>query len=202
MDDGSKLRIGVPTNSIYINGTDQSVYGDDMSEPLKFHAHLGLEIGSADGAMRQSIRERVTKEEFPELGTAGHPSVMLRDIEVDGCSIPNATLDLGDEYTKTIYAARKACDSRIGIVPTPEGEIEKSALQSLMGRYEEDGEHKELYLTTNNYVDIDGRSRLKVGGIFFDGKNRSDRSVRSLAERAPPLELAKSTDSSPPSFAL
>ncbi|QDZ23244.1 hypothetical protein A3770_10p57620 [Chloropicon primus] len=169
MDDGSKLRIGVPSNSIYINGTDQSMYGDDESEPLKFHAHLGLEVGSAEGAMRSAIRERVTKESNPELGTFGHPSVLLRDIEVDGCSIPNATADLGDDYTKSIYAARKSCVSRIGIVPPPEGETPNKELQASMGRYEEDGEFKELYLTSNNYVDIDGRSRLKIGGMFFDG---------------------------------
>ena len=169
IDDGSKLRIGVPSNSIYINGTDQSMYGDDSSEPLKFHAHLGLEVGSVEGELRSGMRDRVTMASNPELGSFGHPSVLLRDIEVDGCSIPNATADLGDDYTKSIYAARKKCVSRIGIVPTPEGETANPDLQNLMGRYEVDGEYKELYLTSNNYVDVDGRSRLKVGGLFFDG---------------------------------
>lgn len=59
------------------------------------------------------------------------------------------------------------CVSRIGIMrPMPDGP--SNAVTNGMGRYA-DRTPKELYLSSDNYIDIDRRSRLKIGGLFFDG---------------------------------
>lgn len=40
---------------------------------------------------------------------------------------------------------------------------------ALLGKYSTFSEHKELYVSSDNYIDVDRRSRIKIGGIFIDG---------------------------------
>eukprot|EP00898_Chlorokybus_atmophyticus_P000977 jgi/Chlat1/1880/Chrsp145S02209 len=52
-----------------------------------------------------------------------------------------------------------------------------------VGKYST-GEAKELFLTSANYINIDSRSRMKLGGIFFDGygQQASDPPASGLLE--------------------
>jgi hypothetical protein len=117
-------------------------------------------------------------------------------IETDGICYTSTPID---SDTETLYATRDAsevgytgatCVSRIGILRTPPSETDSEignydSADVLSKVYDESTsspyltlsttttasvrEPKELYITSANYIDIDSRSRLKMGGLFFDG---------------------------------
>ena len=198
MDEASMLRVGSPTRSIQISGENyQNITGDNKFMALQLHAYLGVEIGGGDERAR--VREKVQFQinGSPEastvtdpwgLGKYGRPLLLARDVEIDGCSLPKSSgpavinfnsvtgRNSTDAYTDYIYNIRlngTDCVSRIGIIGFPG---ESSAEGDKLGRYPaKDGEvqaekeYKELYISTDNFIDFDRRSRVKVGGIFFDG---------------------------------
>lgn len=198
VDDASMLRVGTPTKSIQISGENyQNITGDNREMSLQLHNYLGVEIGGGDD--RALVREKthyllsgdaanpVVVDPW-SLGKYGRPLLIARDIEVDGCSLPKtngpAVINYNevtgeysvDPYTDYIYNIRvngTDCVSRIGIIGTPP---ESGPLADALGKYPaKDGEvqvnkeYKELYISTDNFVDFDRRSRVKVGGIFMDG---------------------------------
>ena len=177
IDEASRLRVGDPNDSVVVDGRAQAIMGDDGSQSLLLQAALGIELGnSTDG--RALYRDRPLREEFPELGTGGHPAMLLRDIELDGCSLPSNGSDAVNAYTAGVYAKRTQCVSRIGILPQPTGE-QAADWEGVLGRYspgddESEGEAKELFVTSDNYVDFDGRSRVRIGGLFIDGLGQQE----------------------------
>ena len=203
VDDASMLRVGSPTRSIQISGElYQNITGDNKELSLQLHNYLGVELGGGDE--RALVREKpnifvsgtvanpLVIDPYG-LGKWGRPALIARDIELDGCSIPKTTGPpvmnyneltgefTADPYTSYIYNKRlnsSQCVSRFGIIPTP---LDTSSLADVLGRYpagtgevQANMEFKELYISTDNYVDFDRRSRVKIGGIFFDGLGWQD----------------------------
>ena len=190
MDDASRLRLGVPSTSMgvdrgsmVIDGKRQTIVADDESESLQLHAHLGVEIGKApheegasgSGLSRAMLRDKATYADYPELGVDGHPALILRDIEVDGCAMPYDTPYPSqaptDEFVKEIYEKTKACVSRLGILQFTGTQLTGT---KYFGKYDNSNGataegFKELYVSSKNFVDFDSRSRVKIGGLFIDG---------------------------------
>ena len=185
IDEASRLRVGDPRDSIVVDGRAQAFLGDDGNQSLQLQAALGIELGnSSDGRAR--YRDRALLDEFPELGTGGHPAMLLRDIELDGCALPLNGSDPVNAYTEGVYARRTQCVSRIGIMPQPKGEQAADwEAAGLLGRYSPEsedassGEMKELFITSDNYVEFDGRSRVRIGGLFIDGLGQQPEDVEN-----------------------
>eukprot|EP00232_Nephroselmis_pyriformis_P028735 CAMPEP_0182854040 /NCGR_PEP_ID=MMETSP0034_2-20130328/1020_1 /TAXON_ID=156128 /ORGANISM="Nephroselmis pyriformis, Strain CCMP717" /LENGTH=3798 /DNA_ID=CAMNT_0024984833 /DNA_START=206 /DNA_END=11599 /DNA_ORIENTATION=+ len=167
MDTGAYLRVGVPQNGVITNGTEQSIHGDDEFESLYLKNNLGVEAGMWLDGQQSLYMDKWGGEDYLYRG---RPTFLARDIGIEGCALPHPTPGAFDAETRFKYAARLDCVSRIGVLPTP-ANTEKAA--STLGKYLNDGQHKEeykeLYITSANYVDIDSRARLKIGGMFFDG---------------------------------
>jgi hypothetical protein len=115
--------------SIMLNATQQSIKGDSELRPLLLKGALGIEIGSLDGGLRTGGRlSRLDRlKDTALVGTAsaiaaeddtskfpgGRPLIVMRDIEIDGCSVPCTetdgvcyTADAFDEDTELIYRTR------------------------------------------------------------------------------------------------
>ncbi|CAG9467035.1 unnamed protein product [Pedinophyceae sp. YPF-701] len=169
VDEASVLRVGQPNASVVVRGGASTVIAsDNPSAQFSLESAFGVDVG---GGQRSTIRERVPYgSSVAGLGKGGRPAVVVRDLEIDGCAPPKASApNLGDAYTTTVYATavtRNECVTRIGAVFPEAGAT--GGVADAMGKYTT-GEHKEIYFTSRNYIDFDGRSRFKAGGLFFDG---------------------------------
>ena len=177
--------------SVVTNGTDQSVLGDSPARSLYLKNALAVEVGRTDAALqtggRASRLEHVAKYPAEDF-TDGRPTLIIRDIVLDSAAVPKRTsvgLLLDNEVDRYRTVGSEAGDTSI-YAPRPEGVVRLGvAVANVLdekpeelGHYIEktntylatdEFESKELYLTSNNYIDVDGRSRMKVGGMFFDG---------------------------------
>lgn len=93
MDQAGQLRLGIPGNSTVINGPDGVVWYDREDRAPTVIAPLGLEVGRIDNRsfVRTGPTYTVGGLDQYNLGAFGRPVVIVRDVELDGCSIPDVS---------------------------------------------------------------------------------------------------------------
>ena len=167
MDTGAYLRVGVPQNGIITNGTEQSIHGDDEFESLYLKNNLGVEAGMWLDGQQSLFMDKWGGEDYLYRG---RPTFLARDIGIEGCALPHPTPGAFDAETRSKYAARLDCVSRIGVLPTP-ANTEKAA--STLGKYLNDGQHKEEYkelymFLLKCFTEADNEGTGKIGPDKFD----------------------------------
>lgn len=113
--------------SISLDSTQQKVYADSEQRPLVMQNALGIEIGSLDGGAtsggRASLMDRYIGSEYTEEMTDdamtfqyGRPLLLVRDLEMDGCSLPCQTSDASC-YTADYFDTESAALTSPGMPP-------------------------------------------------------------------------------------
>lgn len=98
MDSAAQLRLGAPGESTLLRGKEGLIWYEQETQAAAIIAPLGFEVGRdlsqsppASAVRKGPTYDSESGEDDWSLGPYGRPTFIARDVEVDGCSIPEVS---------------------------------------------------------------------------------------------------------------